>query len=143
MKKEELMHGDLLMYYGHLCRFIIRSDGAIIERSDDKNEYLPCSCESDKAEPIPLTERILKANGWWNDEDMNDETTRFMFYRYKDYVITFVSHSGLSVLTIEQDNQSDFRTVIQLVDEVYNVHELQHALRLCGLHELAENFKIE
>ena len=32
---------------------------------------------------------------------------------------------------------------VGIVEQFYYFHELQHALRLCGLNELADNFKIE
>ena len=78
--------------------------------------------------PIPLTEEIIKANGWrydyiykiwlYEDEDKMDFCVKIAEIRgisvslYKDYPIIFIN----------------------------NVHELQHALRLCGLQELADNF---
>lgn len=75
--------------------------------------------EPDWFEPIPLTEDILKANAlshddceWWYDST----NKRFML---KVYGYTNVFEGTL-----------DF------------VHELQHALRLCGLNYLANNFKL-
>ncbi len=62
MKASELMHGDLFKYGGHLCKFDIRSMNAVIMRVSDKSEYPPCAVLN--AEPIPLTEEILKKNGW-------------------------------------------------------------------------------
>ena len=95
-----------------------------------------------KYEPIPLTEDILKANGWWSDPEIDDENEKTMFFIYRDYAFAYASYGGLSELTIEQDNIMEHLTCVVLVDEVYNVHELQHALRLCGLNKLADNFKV-
>lgn len=130
MKKELLMHGDLLMYYGHLCRFVIRSNGATIERLDDKSEYLPCSCESDKAEPIPITDEILEANGFVREGCVSWN---------REYHVN-VQHWSPNNKVLNGTGKE--RNPINIPDIVY-VHELQNALRLVGLTELADNFKIE
>ena len=79
---------------------------------DDKDE---------QPEPIPLTPEILEKNGWWYDvEDMwlHDEVD-FGIERWKGFQCYNISQIKL-----------------------YSVHQLQHALRLCGLNELADNFKL-
>lgn len=84
----------------------------------------------DLFEHIPLTEEILKKNGFTDVGDciyQNEEQccgvelNTFMFYVYEnDY---------------DNDNCHD-------VAQVFYVHQLQHALRLVGLDELADNLKV-
>lgn len=75
--------------------------------------------------PIPLTEKILKANGFlkfdsiWQSPKIN-----------------------LSLLHLEEMSPKWFRVEGTLMEIMY-VHELQHALRLYDLGELADNFKVE
>lgn len=86
--------------------------------------------EADWIEPIPLTAKILKKNGFTDVGDciyQNEEQccgvelNTFMFYVYaNDY---------------DNDNCHD-------VANVFNVHQLQHALRLVGLTEMADNLKV-
>ena len=77
---------------------------------------------TDRLKPIPLTKEILKANGikyiagllWWQ---------RAYPFRNTDKYEVHINE--VTAVTVEY------------------VHELQHALRLCGLRELADNFKIK
>ena len=69
-------------------------------------------------EPIPLTAEILEKNGWWQDE------------------IDGTYHNTMSVY----GRKAPF-SILDGVAINY-VHELQQALRLCGLKDLADNFKI-
>lgn len=68
-------------------------------------------------EPIPLTEEILKLNG-----------------------LDPISYCDLSMprwfMSLRNGNH-------HVEMSFQYVHQLQHALRLCGLQELADNFKIQ
>lgn len=76
-------------------------------------------------EPIPLTTEILKKNGWKNDG---------LWYEYLDDKATV------------QSCPPDMRGIINGIEikefQCKYVHQYQHLLRLCGLDELADNFKI-
>ena len=77
--------------------------------------------KDDQPQPIILTPEILEKNGWWYDvEDMwlHDEVD-FGIERWKGFQCYNISQIKLD-----------------------SVHQLQQTLRLCGLNELADNFKI-
>ena len=76
-------------------------------------------------EPIPLTPEILEKNGWKETE---------YWHEYKD---------GNTII------QCSLHKIWGIINEIEiehfkceYVHQLQHLLRLCGLDELANNFKI-
>lgn len=75
--------------------------------------------------PIPLTSEILEKNGWKETE---------YWHEYKDGN------------TIIQYSLSNIWGIINGVEiehfKCEYVHQLQHLLRLCGLDELADNFKV-
>jgi len=98
-------------------------------------------CNLNELERIPLTEDILKANGF----DAKDvDTTCFYSKEVGIYLIVFHSENGCPILTIEDVvDLEDEHNVIQLKDEIYDVHELQRALRCCGLWYFADTFKIK
>ena len=78
--------------------------------------------EDDQPQPIPITPEILEKNGWWYDvEDMwlHDEVD-FGIERW---------NGGFQCYNINQI-------------KLDSVHELQRALRCCGLWEMADNFKV-
>ena len=100
--------------------------------------------EFNTLEPIPLTSEILEKNGW-------------EYRKYKtDYMVKYdlcvggkncwmhwaIGKHNLDIL--RQDEKLDFYNlcVQRAVIPCDYVHELQHALRLCGLDELADNFKV-
>lgn len=92
--------------------------------------------------PIPLTKEILKANGAYDADDGCSVAIDCYFNVLKD-VVLLAEYKGsfeLSVLTCV-DATGEANEVYDLPQVKY-VHQLQHALRLCGLQDLADNFKI-
>lgn len=93
---------------------------------------------------IPLTPEILEKNGFY------DRNTQWYYKRfwsngcfdiavaldYREIEISKVCGSGTDCEEVEYGSTISFGSDI-------NVHELQHALRLCGLDDLADNFKVE
>lgn len=95
----------------------------------DVNEILNFNSD---IEPIPLTEEILKANGFESDN-------------YGYFVVESQDIHFWIIRYCEEDGCKHFsgHWVIGEIIPIDYVHELQHALRLCGLNELADNFVIE
>lgn len=99
--------------------------------------------------PVPLTQEILDANGFkletkrstkfgWvvNEAQIGDtyiviHTCEKWVHAPKKYINIWVKWDGYV-------RPSDYH----LMYPEY-VHELQHALRICGLNEIADNFKVE
>ena len=83
----------------------------------EDNEYKP--------QPIPLTPEILEKNGW--------KETQY-WHEYQD---------GKNTI---QCCLPDMRGIINGIEiehfKCEYVHQYQHLLRLCGLNELADNFKV-
>ena len=115
MKANELMIGDIVTWKGNICYVIsVENLGGLVGVENEKF----CELVSDKElEPIPLTEEILKAN------ELNP-----------------IICCNLSMPKWYMSLRSGNRHVEM---SFKYVHQLQHALRLCGLNELADNFKIE
>ena len=83
-------------------------------------------------QPIPLTPEILEKNGFEKKED--DYGQELYSLLLGEWAITYMSISGCPYLTIEDVLDYDpAHSVLNLKDSVYNVHELQHALKLCGI----------
>ena len=78
--------------------------------------------KDDQPRPIVLTPEILEKNGWWyNVEDMwLHEEVGFFIEKFNGRFQCY------DINQIKLDS----------------VHELQQALRLCKLNELADNFKV-
>lgn len=85
-------------------------------------------------EPIPLTAEILEKNGFERNECFDYNGCIFFSFPNGE----FSKRSGFG---IEKRDDKYYITDHALMPMRY-VHELQHLLRLCGLNELANNFKI-
>lgn len=143
MKVNNLMLGDLVEYNGYVCRvYSISLPFPRIEEKYSDKSIITLWCDGfisvteDEIEPIHITREILKKNGF--------EVTHESDYRTKwvnsddDWLIEYSiskSDTARNFLRIYLE-----APVIQM--RVPYVHELQHALRLCGLSELADNFKV-
>lgn len=136
MNVSELMIGDLvndsrITTQFRPCRIVNIDDNRCcvgLYDIDDEDEDM-IGIYARHIEPIHLTEKILKANGFKGSKIfgwiyMND---------VHDIKITVWLLSG----TVEIDTYRD-----NLVVHPQYVHELQHALRICGLNDIADNFKI-
>ena len=83
----------------------------------EDNEYKP--------QPIPLTPEILEKNGWKETE---------YWHEYQD---------GNTIIQYSLSNIWGIINGIEIEHfKCEYVHQLQHLLRLCGLNELADNFKV-
>lgn len=127
MKATELMIGDFIIAKNYGIKEIIGIrdfDGVVeISESEDSEVEIPY----DDIKPISLTPEILKKNGWvWRT-------------RYDIESLKLLSEDGHCLMSLTYGKKI---SVGGHEIEIKYVHELQHALRLCGLEDLADNFKI-
>lgn len=120
MKANELMIGDWVSTQ----RFIHGIPCADVAVQVNADMLFNLSKDMDVAEPIPLTSEILEANGFVKSRCsfVIDDFVLTTDFQYKKPYSIMVSYKC---------------ALIQYV------HELQHALRLCGLSSIADNFVIE
>lgn len=131
MKANELMTGDYVRYKRTkeiIWVFEIDSDRNVINNEPDGYNS-ETNISIDDIEPIPLTPEILVNNGWVR-RCMTDPNWMAV-YENKSYPDIWEGTDGNLTVTIG------------LVDvQIHSSHELQHALRLCGLDNMANNFKV-
>lgn len=100
----------------------VDEDNAYACEGNEERPWIFGDDEGYEPEPIELTPKILEKNGWWFDtEDM---------WRHDEVDFGIESWKG----------RFKCYDISQIKLDL--VHQLQHALRLCGLNELADNFKI-
>ena len=139
MKVTNLMVGDWILINNipHKIQAIDSIDAEI--QADDELYYIGedrCHSE-DKIEGIPLTAEILEKDGWERDIDKeweynNSHILPHYCYQWEKRNVKIEMYSGLEGFTIS----------LIIGRRFYAVHELQHVLRLYGLDELADNFKV-
>ena len=108
--------------------------------------------KDDQPEGIPLTTEILEKNGWYYGLTSDEEEAEYFldgchYHRHWSYdegagsiSLIFPNEADGGELII--DDQSFNRYLNLVFCDTLHVHELQRVLRLCGLDELANNFKV-
>ena len=86
-------------------------------------------------EPIPLTPEILEKNGI---KKRRNEYAVFGWEGMKQWYITLEDFKPQYDFWFITSSDRD----LNISGQIRYVHQLQHALRICGLDELADNFKI-
>ncbi len=153
MKCKELQVGDLILINNtpHKIQAIDSIDAEIL--ADDELYYVGedrCHSE-DKIEPIPLTPEILEKNEFSSDTFLTDEWGRKVYFKEFPGCVVEPADLGKYIFgitkywskTYSDGSLIDWGTMYE--SRIYNlqyVHELQHALRLCKLNELADNFNV-
>ena len=103
----------------------VDEDNAYACEGNEERPWIFGDDEGYEPQPIVLTPEILEKNGWKDDG---------LWHEYQDGTNTI------------QSCLPDMRGIINGIEikefQCKYVHQYQHILRLCGLNELADNFKI-
>lgn len=156
MEANELMIGDWVVRQDKPIQIqFIYNDGyddnvAEVEELDSPNLYEiePYLTKKEitiqEIEPIPLTSEILEKNGWIQ----NKYSTCENLYEYKGHHLhhamikrsngRWVANVDGQIANFNCDYDHSYLRI-----NIHYVHELQHALRLCGLTDLADNFRVD
>lgn len=142
MKANELIHGGLYLIHD-TSDIIVRYDIVSNSFRSEWYEYPlalfhddVCATDGDRhifVKPIPLTIKILKANGWNKNGAYNDYIIRGDIYNFIGY------NTNNKHVRIRIDG---WKALQEMYVSANFVHELQNALRLCGFNDLADNFKV-
>ncbi len=127
MEAKELMIGDKVM-----VKVLSQIPDTYVLHTWTANDY----SRSLQVKPIPLTAEILEKNGL--EKTLIDE----------EYCYSLVTMDYVIVIRTNRDGYWKYDSVREIgrgvvIQRKFDyVHQLQHALRLCGLDELADNFKV-
>ena len=150
-KCQDLMVGDWVAdRHGYSAQITYVGIGYATLECD---EVSPCQLD-DKyylLKPIPLTPEILEKNDWyWGLTSDEKNFTSCAMGAFEPHWV-YDKDAGEISLFFHKDTDGG---ALRIADQRFNrrfdffwrdtlyVHELQHALRLCKLNELADNFKI-
>ena len=128
MEAKELMIGDKVM-----VKVLSQIPDTYVLHTWTANDY----SRDIQVKPIPLTAEILEKDGWERDIDKewkynNSRILPHYCYQWEKQNVKIEMYAGLKGFTIS----------LIIGRRFYAVHELQHVLRLYGLDELADNFKV-
>lgn len=124
MKANELMIGDWVSYKGKMpCKITaLCKDRAVVD-NDTKQDW---GIDYDNLTPISLTAEILEKNF--------TQHSRYKYDYCTDYFDLYITEytDGLWCVTVDEIEMGGLPTWKMYVSDV---HELQHALRLCGINK--------
>ena len=141
---EKLQIGDWVKYtnppYIQVASITKKKIGYHIKPNESRMHYVRL-CE---VEPIPITAELLEKNGFSERTDVNGYTIyQHSVYAGDGYCIigvrdydSSVGEWGIEVITY--DKFRDAGQKVALERDFYNVHHLQHVLRLCGINKTIE-----
>ena len=121
MKAKELMIGDKVM-----VKVLSQIPDTYVLHTWTANDY----SRDIQVKPIPLTTKILEENDFWEDEDDIRYHNESEMWVHTDVDLTIEKFEGRLQCYEIPDMQFNY------------VHQIQQALRLCRLNELADNFKV-
>lgn len=103
--------------------------------------------KDDQPEGIPLTKEILDANGfrYENDHWLSVRSILGSYYYMSEYCVCVEwkeTSEGRKICYIDCGKREDGRENSATIRREFYVHTLQHALRVVGLSEIADNFKV-
>ena len=153
MECKELQVGDWVLINGtsHKIQAIDSIDAEI--QADDDLYYIGEDRyhSEDKIKGIPITPEILERNGFNPETFLTAEWKRKVYFKEFPGCVVEPDDSGKYIFgtTIYWDKKDgdgspiDWGTIYESrICNLQYVHELQHALRLCKLDELVDNFKV-
>ena len=121
MEAKELMIGDKVM-----VKVLSQIPDTYVLHTWTANDY----SRDIQVKPIPLTAKILEENDFWEDEDDIRYHNESEMWAHTDVDLTIEKFDGRLQCYEIPDMQFNY------------VHQIQQALRLCRLNELADNFKV-
>ncbi len=130
MKTNELMLGDYVQVNGEVCKVISISyfDIGISDRKEDfYHEHI------DNVKPVPLTTEILEKNGFvYKEEEETCATEAFHHWWLEGSAFALNDDSWWRSI-----KDGNLHVKFGIFPLKY-VHQLQHALRLCGIDKTIE-----
>lgn len=142
MKANELMLADWvnIINTGH-------AQVVMVDQYHIQTTYAKYLIDERKLEPILITAEILKANGFIRKEIYKDGDFWDYIYSQHDGVhdfyckARFVDSRGIDCCEFSYYTYGILSCNVVSIKYRF-VHELQHAMRLIGLADLADNFKV-
>ena len=139
MKLTDLMIGDKVM-----VKVLSQIPNTYVLHTWTANDY----SMDIQVKPIPLTPEILEKNGFY-DRNIQGYYAQWYYKRFGSYVCFDIAislvYKEIEVLKVcgagTDCEEVEYGSSIVFGNDIC-VHTLQQILRLCGLNELADNFKI-
>ena len=123
----------------------VGDDYAYATFEDNEGDPWEFNDKDDQPEGIPLTKEMLDANGFRYEKDYGPFYRSILGSYSSEYCVCVEwkeTSEGRKICYIDCEKRKDGRGNSATIRREFYVHTLQHALRVVGLSEIADNFKI-
>ena len=129
----------------------VDEDNAYACEGNEERPWIFGDYEGREPEPIPLTPEILEKNGFSPETFLTAEWEREVYFKEFPSCVVEPDDSGEYIFgttkywsqTYSDGSPIDWGTMYESrICNLRYVHELQRALRCCGLWGIADNFKV-
>lgn len=147
MKCRELMVGDWIVNENKFPMQITNVGDDYVYATWEGNDGDPWEFDDKDCQPSPIeiTEELLEANGWYIDPILKcySDTPSWLYEEggKEELLLRFSTKESTGALGIFDGQKIRTMTDFLWKGTLY-VHELQHAMRLCGFNGLADKFKV-
>lgn len=145
----DLMVGDWCCNHHRFPMQITNVGGDYAYATFEGNEGDPWEFDDkdDRPEGIPLTKEMLDSNGFRYEEDHGPFYRSILgsYYFMSEYCVCVEwkeTSEGRKICYIDCEKRKDGRGNSATIRREFYVHTFQHALRVVGLSEIADNFKV-
>ena len=149
MKCKELQIGDWIQDKNGFQWQItgVGDDYAYATFEDNEGDPWEFDDKDDQPEGIPLTREILDANGFRYEEDHGPFYRSILgsYFSVSKYCVCVEwkeTSEGRKICYIDCEKRKDGSRNSATIRREFYVHTFQQALRLVGLSEIADNFKV-
>ena len=147
MKCKELQIGDWVQdKNGFQCQIIgVGDDYAYATFEDNDGDPWEFDDKDDQPEGIPLTKEMLDANGFRYEEEHGPFYRSILGNYSSEYCVCVEcreTSKSRKICYIDCQNREYGKESSVTIRREFYVHTLQHALRIVGLSDIADNFKV-
>ena len=149
IKCRDLMIGDWITdNHGFQWQVIgVGDDYAYATFEGNEGDPWEFNDKDDQPEGIPLTKEMLDANGFSYEKDYGPFFRSILgsYFSTSEYCVCVEwkeTSEGQKICYIDCEKRKDGRGNSATIRREFYVHTLQHALRVVGLSEIADNFKV-
>ena len=150
MKCKELQVGDkVALINGIIATIVEAGEGYAYATLNGYETMDPWefSDQDNHPEGIPLTKEMLDANGFRYEKDHGPFYRSILgsYFSMSEYCVCVEwkeTSEGRKICYIDCEKRKDGRGNSATIRREFYVHTLQQALRLVGLSEIADNFKV-
>ena len=121
---------------------VVGDDYAYATFEDNECDPWEFDDKDDQPEPILLSGTVLIDNGWDAHSYTSPHNLKIYYYVKDESGYHLIWNRGILSIWLDWEKDKEEGAYANIVIPIKYVHQLQQVLRIAGLNELADNFKV-